>query len=258
MDNVIIIPGLWIKKSTINSDNKEIIRIIGEDEEKEGNWLTTDSNNSNIKERSSIPDYVIERDYVLLQRLEYSQKPSKKLNFGNIGSQPVVIEQKQTKHEEQLDPIKVEEHLQKLPEHISSIPEKTKIIYKERTLEEQIFDKLKKESTDEVEFHLVVKNVPNIIKLKKTANFLNLNLDTLSELLCEQIKNDVLDSLKNVIKKELNKKYDISKEIIPNVSENIEQTEDNENDEEDVHYVDEKTEEINNGIKEIDEFIKNL
>lgn len=265
MDNVIIIPGLWIKKSTINSDNKDIIRIIGEDPEKEGNWLTTDSNGSNVKEYSSLPDYVIERDYSLLQRLEYSSKPSKKLKLGDIDKEPVVIEQKIVEEKDEkipkedsdknLDPIYLEEQLQKI-----KIPETTKVVYKERKLEEQIFDKIKLESTDEVEFRIIIKNVPNINKLKNTAEYLNLDLDILSNLLREHIKENVLESLKSIIKKELNNKNQDKDFDLSNFKEKLY----NEESEQDIdeNYVDvdddHKTDEINKGIEEIDEFIKTL
>lgn len=246
MDNVFIIPGLWIKKSTMNSDNKEIIRITGEDPEKEGYWLTTDSSGSVASGYSSLPDYVIERDYSLLQRLEYGQKASKKLKLGDIDSEPVVRESLQ--QETNINPKYIEQELQK--KEIKTVT-KTQIVYKERRLEEQIFDKVKNELTDEVEFRLNVKDIPNLVKLKNAANFLDLDLKYLTDIFVDKIKDKVLESLKNAVYKELN---NVPKDNI------TEETFDKAN------AVDEDTElpeesnkaEIYEGIEEIDDFIKNL
>lgn len=241
MDNVYIIPGLWIKKSTMNSDNKEIIRITGEDPEKEGYWLTTDSSGSVASGYSSLPDYVIEREYSLLQRLEYGQKPSKKLKFGDIDSEPVVIDK--TQCELNINPKHIEQELQK--KEIKTVT-KTQIVYKERKLEEQIFDKVKNELTGEVEILLKVKDVPNLVKLKNAANFLDLDLKYLTDVFVDKIKDKVLESLKSVIYKELNtqESTNLNDVVVTEPEESVEEPS--------------KDEEIYEGIDEIDDFIKNL
>lgn len=241
MDNVYIIPGLWIKKSTMNSDNKEIIRITGEDPEKEGYWLTTDSSGSVASGYSSLPDYVIEREYSLLQRLEYGQKPSKKLKFGDIDSEPVVIDKAQC--EVNINPKHIEQELQK--KEIKTVT-KTQIVYKERKLEEQIFDKVKNELTGEVEILLKVKDVPNLVKLKNAANFLDLDLKYLTDVFVDKIKDKVLESLKSVIYKELNtqESTNLDDVVVTEPEESVEEPS--------------KDEEIYEGIDEIDDFIKNL
>lgn len=245
MDNVFIIPGLWIKKSTMNSDNKEIIRITGEDPEKEGYWLTTDSSGSVASEYSSLPDYVIERDYSLLQRLEYGQKASKKLKLGDIDSEPVVIEPSQ--QETNINPKHIEQELQK--KETKTIT-KTQIVYKERRLEEQIFDKVKNELTDEVEFRLNVKDIPNLVKLKNAANFLDLDLKYLTDVFVDKIKDKVLESLKSAVYKELNTQE--STNFKDTVVDKTYQT--NKPEESDKEH----TTEIYEEIEEIDDFIKNL
>lgn len=245
MDNVYIIPGLWIKKSTMNSDNKEIIRITGEDPKREGYWLTTDSSGSVASGYSSLPDYVIEREYSLLQRLEYGQKPSKKLKFGDIDSEPVVKDTPQC--EGNINPKHIEQELQK--NEIKTVT-KTQIVYKERKLEEQIFDKIKNELTDEVEFRLKVKDVPNLIKLKNAANFLDLDLRYLTDVFVDKIRDKVLESLKSVVYKELNVQESTKLDVVDVDDTNTEPEESVEEPS--------KDEEIYEGIDEIDDFIKNL
>ena len=250
MDNVYIIPGLWVKKSTMNSDNKEIIRITGEDPKKEGYWLTTDSSGSVASGYSSLPDYVIEREYSLLQRLEYVQKPSKKLKFGDIDSEPVVKNVQQC--EGNINPKHIEQELQK--KEIKTVT-KTQIVYKERKLEEQIFDKIKNELTDEVEFRLKVKDVPNLVKLKNAANFLDLDLKYLTDVFIDKIKDKVLESLKSVVYKELNTQESNLDDVDVVVDETNAEPE--ESVQESVEEPS-KDEEIYEGIDEIDDFIKNL
>lgn len=257
MDNAVIIePGLWIKKSTINSETKEIIRIIGEDPNREGYWLIADSGNVRANEYPSMSDYEIEREYELFQALNNYKKPAKKLKMGNIDEKPVERPTQQAPKPfvkpEQPRVTEEESNRYTQTQHKKvEIPSETKVVYKERRLEEQIFDKIKNEQKDEVEFHINVKDLPNLTKLRNTADFLNLDKELLADLYVNEIQDVFLKSLKDVIVKELLLKTptDISvftqeKQEEPEVVEEPE--------------IDDKEKQINEGIGEIEEFIKTL
>lgn len=255
MDNAVIIePGLWIKKSTINSETKEIIRIIGEDPNREGYWLIADSGNVRANEYPSMSDYEIEREYELFQALNNYKKPAKKLKMGNIDEKPVErpIQQAPKPFVKPEQPQVTEEESNRYTQHKKvEIPPQPKVVYKERRLEEQIFDKIKNEQKDEVEFHINVKDLPNLTKLRNTADFLNLDKELLADLYVNEMQDVFLKSLKDVIVKELLLKSptDISvftqeKQDEPEVVEEPE--------------IDDKEKQINEGIGEIEEFIKTL
>lgn len=255
MDNAVIIePGLWIKKSTINSETKEIIRIIGEDPNREGYWLIADSGNVRANEYPSMSDYEIEREYELFQALNNYKKPAKKLKMGNIDEKPVErpIQQAPKPFVKPEQPQVTEEESNRYTQHKKvEIPPQPKVVYKERRLEEQIFDKIKNEQKDEVEFHINVKDLPNLTKLRNTADFLNLDKELLADLYVNEMQDVFLKSLKDVIVKELLLKAptDISvftqeKQEEPEVVEEPE--------------IDDKEKQINEGIGEIEEFIKTL
>lgn len=265
MDNAVIIePGLWIKKSTINSETKEIIRIIGEDPNREGYWLIADSGNVRANEYPSMSDYEIEREYELFQALNSYKKPAKKLKMGNIDEKPVERPTQQApKPFAKPEPPQVteeESNKYKETQHKKvEIPSQTKVVYKERRLEEQIFDKIKNEQKDEVEFHINVKDLPNLTKLRNTADFLNLDKELLADLYVNEMQDVFLKSLKDVIVKELSIKSSTAV-FTQNSTEEPEPTEESEMVEEHeiVEEVDDKEKQINEGIGEIDEFIKTL
>ena len=262
MDNAVIIePGLWIKKSTINSETKEIIRIIGEDPNREGYWLIADSGNVRANEYPSMSDYEIEREYELFQALNNYKKPAKKLKMGNIDEKPVErpIQQAPKPFVKPEQPQVTEEESNRYTQHKKvEIPPQPKVVYKERRLEEQIFDKIKNEQKDEVEFHINVKDLPNLTKLRNTADFLNLDKELLADLYVKEIQDVFLKSLKDVIVKELSIKSPAV--FTQNSVEEPEQTEEPEVVEEPemVEEVDDKEKQINEGIGEIEEFIKTL
>lgn len=267
MDNAVIIePGLWIKKSTINSETKEIIRIIGEDPNREGYWLIADSGNVRANEYPSMSDYEIEREYELFQALNSYKKPAKKLRMGDIDEKPVErpIQQQAPKpfvKPEQPRVTEEESNRYTQTQHKKvEIPSETKVVYKERRLEEQIFDKIKNEQKDEVEFHINVKDLPNLTKLRNTADFLNLDKELLADLYVNEMQDVFLKSLKDVIVKELSIKSQSPTVFAQNSAEEPEQTEEHEVVEEPevVEEVDDKEKQINDGIGEIDEFIKTL
>lgn len=67
--DIIIEKGHYQEKSSLNSDKSIIIRILGPDINKEGYWVTADGN--------SIPEYIIQENYVLLDTSPTESKQNK-------------------------------------------------------------------------------------------------------------------------------------------------------------------------------------
>jgi hypothetical protein len=60
MESIIML-GHYQTNNSLNSEKAEIIRIIGPDKEKDGNWITQD--------KKSIPTYILEQEYTFLDTI---------------------------------------------------------------------------------------------------------------------------------------------------------------------------------------------
>lgn len=202
---IIITPGLWIKKSTINSEIKEIIRIIGEDPNVEGSWLTTDNSSSTFGQNVSVPDYIIEREYELLRPLEFYKKPAPNLKFGDISETP---------HEEQtgFDNTKIQQgfnnnnvDLKEQPHRLTPVTpitepvkESPQPVVKQIKLEEQVFKKLDKDDFKKQDWVLSF-DIPDLKKLDNICEFLDIDIEKIIDMYIQSIEGEVITKFKEAL-----------------------------------------------------------
>lgn len=225
--DIIIRPGHYQSKSSLGSDNPDIIRVLGIDKTKTDSWITQDN--------KSIPSYVLEQDYVALDTVATlkNKTKSKKNLFADFSTVDVENQVGNQKPESQnlknqqkpinqkpldaknplIDEILLNQentiiNLTNPPEVIKTIPFDISVIDKINIdkLNEKSMDKfgIEKYKKPEIVLEVPILLDYEISKLRTTIELLDLDEDVIVTYLAENISFDFTRAIKLKLKELLN------------------------------------------------------
>lgn len=126
----VVKPGHYVEKSTMDSDTKTIIRIIGPSKDREGYWLTED--------KKEISEYLLQNDYVAMDTSPTDGNKNKKKGkdiFGDFKKVDVdVQQQEQPVVEHIIVETNINQPIQEQPE-IKKQPDSSNISNNKRNIE---------------------------------------------------------------------------------------------------------------------------
>lgn len=216
-NKIMITKGFYQTKASLNTDSKEIIRIIGADINRLANWMTQDG--------KSIPEYVLEQEYVPLDMqpnkdaFKINQKNQEKLKniLAGIGSEDDVEEVIEDEYPLNNDEDIVVNVPNKYPEKTRTFVEKSKVDPKVQEVQ-IILDKInidninKKNQEKFGESNLKKKTIQISIplelnydfdKLKTTIQLLDLDLNIVVDMIVKGINIDISRNIRQSLVKML-------------------------------------------------------
>jgi len=208
-------PGHYQTKSSLNSESKDIIRIIGPKPGKKGFWITDDG--------KTIADYVLEEDYVnmnTVKNLDYVKSQEAKINifadFEPVEIDEVIDNQNESDETEQLFEqrnyqnnvvqINVKESVQKKYED-PKVLETKNILHKIDIdfLNQKNFDKYGERpyKKEKIKFEVPLILNYNISKLETTIELLDLDVELVLDCIVKEsfqnIESLLRDELRNLL-----------------------------------------------------------